>query len=441
MKKRIVSALLAAVMVAGLFGGCGGNKQSSVASSASPEATTSKTESTAAPESSAVATGDVVEIEFFQQKREAVDSFNALIEMFQEKNPNIKVTQNVVPDASTVLMTRAASNDMPDVMMHWPTDSQFISLVAGGQVLPLDDTGILDNVQASYVEALKMEDGHNYCMPFSCNFMGVFYDEDMFAEHNYETPTTWDEMIAIAEDIKSRGEVAFIFPDKDSWTISQLEGNISGKDRPDSTQFYQDLKDGKTTFQDDEISVDAWEKILQLHEYSQGDTLSLGYDQCISDFATGTGYMFIQGIWASSSIEAANPDKHINMFPMPNDSGDIAQPIGVDTGIALCAGRPDDKAEAAKQFVLFMSTTEAAQKYSDLDHSPSCIKGVEAVIPQGQGIVDILADKGALSTATLPAGFEETKRSKIQQPLMDGDINAYLTTLTEDFLAAAADEQ
>ena len=36
----------------------------------------------------------------------------------------------------------------------------------------------------------------------------------------------------------------------------------------------------------------------------------------------------------------------------------------------------------------------------------------------------------------LPAGFEETKRSKIQQVLIDGDIEGLLTTLTEDYMAA-----
>ena len=47
-----------------------------------------------------------------------MDSLNAAVEAFQEENPGIVVTQNVVPDAATVLMTRAATNDIPDVMMH-----------------------------------------------------------------------------------------------------------------------------------------------------------------------------------------------------------------------------------------------------------------------------------------------------------------------------------
>ena len=45
--------------------------------------------------------------------------------------------------------------------------------------------------------------------------------------------------------------------------------------------------------------------------------------------------------------------------------------------------------------------------------------------------MEILDEKGVLSMEVLPAGFEETKRSKIQQVLIDGDIEGLLTTLTE----------
>ena len=108
-----------------------------------------------------------------------------------------------------------------------------------------------------------------------------------------------------------------MFPDKDAWTLSQLQGNILGKDRPDSSEFYDQMDAGETTFQDDELTVQSWEKILQLHEYSQGDTLSLGYDQCISDFATGTGYMFIQALGPPPPSRLPTPTRTLTCSPCP----------------------------------------------------------------------------------------------------------------------------
>lgn len=444
MKKRIVSAILATAMVATLFAGCSNNNSSSTSSAAKDDSSSKATSSTT--ESGAESTpagndGAKVEIEFLQQKREAVDTFDALIQEFQKQNPNITVTQNTVPDAGTVLMTRAASNEMPDVLTHWPTDAAYIQFATQGRLKDLTDNACMDNVIDSYKESIKL-DGKYYTVPISLNFMGVFYDVDKFKDGGYEVPKTWDEFINLAKDIQGKGEVAFVLPDKDSWTISQGWDNIGGKDRGgEMGKFYDELRAGTTTYQDDPIAVDSMEKMIELREYSQGDTLSLGYDQAINDFATGTGYMFIQGIWALPSIESANPDKNVAIFPMPNDKGDMKQPLGVDVAICAGADTTGDKADAVDKFLLYLSSTEAAQMYSDKDHSPSCIKGVEAQIPQAQAVLDLIDTAGVLDISAPPAGFEETKRSKLQQVLIDKDVNAFLTTMTEDFLAAAASEQ
>ena len=444
MKKRIVSAILATAMVATLFAGCSNNNSSSTSSAAKDDSSSKATSSTT--ESGAESTpagndGAKVEIEFLQQKREAVDTFDALIQEFQKQNPNITVTQNTVPDSGTVLMTRAASNEMPDVLTHWPADAAYIQFATQGRLKDLTDNACMDNVIDSYKESIKL-DGKYYTVPISLNFMGVFYDVDKFKDGGYEVPKTWDEFINLAKDIQGKGEVAFVLPDKDSWTISQGWDNIGGKDRGgEMGKFYDELRAGTTTYQDDPIAVDSMEKMIELREYSQGDTLSLGYDQAINDFATGTGYMFIQGIWTLPSIESANPDKNVAMFPMPNDKGDMKQPLGVDVAICAGADTTGDKADAVDKFLLYLSSTEAAQMYSDKDHSPSCIKGVEAQIPQAQAVLDLIDTAGVLDISAPPAGFEETKRSKLQQVLIDKDVNAFLTTMTEDFLAAAASEQ
>lgn len=429
-----LTILVAGMLAASVFAGCGqGGGSSSAGSSAAGSSDAAGGSSTSATESKT--SGGEVEIEFLQQKREAVNTFDALIKKFEEANPGIKVKQNTVPDAGTVLMARASSGEMPDVLTHWPTDAAYVQFATEGHLRDLTDNPCMDNIIDSYKESVKI-DGKLYTFPVSLNFMGVFYDVDKFSAAGYEIPKTWDEMIKIAEDIKSKGEVAFLFPDKDSWTISQCWDNISGKDRGSNAEIFAALNDGSATFQDDPIYVDSLTKMVALRDYSQGDTLSLGYDQAINDFATGTGYMFVQGIWALPSIESANPEKNVSMFPMPNAAGDMKQPLGVD--VAICAGAHSEaKTEQVDKFLAFLTSTEAAQMYSDMDHSPSCIKGVNANIPKAKPILDLIDTAGVLDVAVPPPGFEETKRSKLQQVLIDKDVNAFLTTMTEDWKASA----
>lgn len=434
-KAKVLSLFLTALLCAGILGGCGGptgSSTNSTSSAAESSATASQAESKA---STAGNTGETVTLEFLQQKREATNTFDQIIAAFQEKNPNVIVEQNTVPDAGTVLMARAASDDMPDLLTHWPADAAYVQFVKEGQIKDLTGKVYTENIIAEHLEACEI-DGKNYIIPISLNFMGVFYNVDKFEAGGYEVPTTWDEMVTLAEKIKADGEIPFMLPNKDSWTTSQLWSSIDGKDRGSNAETYEKMTAGTSSYSDDALYKSSLEKVLWMVEFSQGDTLSLGYDQAINDFATGKGLMFPQGIWALPSLEAANPDLNVGMFPMPNEAGDMKQPLGVDLGIA--AGSNSAKDDAIDTFLAYLTSTEGGQMYSDLDHSPSSIKGVVAGIPQAQAVLDLIDSNGVLDVSSPPAGFEETKRSKLQTVLLDGDIDKFLSELSADWTSAAS---
>lgn len=100
MKKKIMAVTLCLAMASTFVVGCGQKKETD--SGKSEEKSSGK-----------------VEIEFVQVKREAAESYTKVIEAFQKKNPDIVIKQNVVPDAQEVLMTRASSDNLPDLMNHY----------------------------------------------------------------------------------------------------------------------------------------------------------------------------------------------------------------------------------------------------------------------------------------------------------------------------------
>lgn len=55
-----------------------------------------------------------LKIEFFQQKGEEgpQKGYKAIIEKFNEENPDIEIEMNTVPDAGTVLTSRISSGDI-----------------------------------------------------------------------------------------------------------------------------------------------------------------------------------------------------------------------------------------------------------------------------------------------------------------------------------------
>ncbi|HJC90735.1 MAG TPA: extracellular solute-binding protein [Candidatus Mediterraneibacter excrementigallinarum] len=414
-KKRVLAVVMAVTMLAGMATGC----------------------SSAGGEDKGSSSGKI-ELEFFTQKREASETFDKIVEEFNNSQDEIIVTQNIVPDATSVLMSRAATGDLPDIIqVGGMQDSNTMQFMKEGHFLELTDMECLDNVVDEYKDAITFQ-GKNYVVPISANFSGVFYNKDMFEEAGYEVPTTYDELIDLAKDIQSKGEVPFLFPDKDAWTIVQCwEDNIDGSARGDRSQVYADIANGATTFEDDALFPETLQKVIDIRQYGQGDTLSLGYDQAISDFATGKSYMFMQGVWALPSIKSANPDMNIGMFSFPSNDGDTKVSMGIDVNLAISADC--ENADAAKEFVEFAASKEMVQLYVDNDYSVPCMKDVTANIPEAEMIVNMINEgKGALQSTALPKAVADERQNTIQKvlvPAEDGgeDISTFLENLTKVF--------
>lgn len=420
--KKIFACLLAGLLALSSLSAC---NNSSTESSGSGDGG-----STAGDD--AQGSGETVELEFVQQKREATETFDKVIEEFQAAHSNIVVKQNTVPDADQVLMGRAASNTLPDLMTHWPGNASFTAFCEEGKIIDITDADFVSNIDESYVNGI-LQDGKLYCIPVALNFMGVWYNVDKFTEAGYEIPKTWDEMIDIAKDIQSKGDgdYAFVLPDKDTWTIDQCLSNIYGKSLQDYTiqDIYDAVGAGEKTFTDYPELVDAAEKAIELREYSNGDTLSLGYDAAVSEFATGTGYMFPQGSWVYASLKSANPDGNFAMFTMPNDDGDMRQPMGVDLAIAGSTNTSHE--DEVMEFLAFMASKEGAQKYSELDGSPSCVNGVESNLDYASDILDTFAENGELSVSFRPGTYQDDYRAETQGLLIDKDVDSWIATITE----------
>ena len=148
----------------------------------------------------------VLEIEFFQQKMEEgpQKGYQAIIDKFNEENSDIRIEMNTVPDAGTVLTSRIASGDIPVLFSDYPTQQQFRQKVENGYVQDLSEQECLKNVEESALEMTKQKDGKYYALPYSRNYMGVYYNQEIFEENNLEVPTTWKEFLEVCKTLKEK---------------------------------------------------------------------------------------------------------------------------------------------------------------------------------------------------------------------------------------------
>lgn len=379
---------------------------------------------------SAVGFAQKVELEFFQNKREAVETFDRLIEKFEEENPDINIEQNHVPDAETVLKSRLTRNNIPDIM-GLGGNFTYGQIADAGILKNFDDTSYLANTQLAYREMLQdlHEGSSNYGVPYTANANTVLYNKNKFEELGLDIPQTWDQFIAAAETIKENGGTPFYLTFKDAWTImvpwNSLAANLQGEN------FIERRKENETTFKESYQKVA--ERIYKLLNYGQDDIFGFGYSQGNQAFANGESFMYIQGVWAINPILESNPDLNLGAFALPavNDADENMLVSGVDT--VLTMNKNIDHPEAAEKFIKFLLEKENAQFYIDQQMTFSA---VENVFQEDPTVVDL---KEYFETGNIAPFPDHYYPSGMQVPnliqgfLHEGNVEEFLAELDSEW--------
>ena len=304
------------------------------------------------------------EIEVFSSKPENVEIMQKLVDGFNKSQDEVTVTLNAPADAGTVLKTRLAKNDIPDVLA-FNYDHTMRDLLQEGFFMDLSEDTLADYCYDEYKNIIKADNEDNpdalYALPYAANAGGVIYNVDKFAELGVEIPKTWDEFMTVIEKIEEKGENPFLFPFKDVWTANHPFIYLESAYQPEN--FEADRKAGKTSY------VGTHEKItemfLTLLDHTSADYMGLSYADANKAFANGEAYMMINGNWALADIKKANPDCNVSMFTMP--ASNDAKKNELSTGIDVMFSISEDckEQEGARAFIEYMMQPEQAQTYMD----------------------------------------------------------------------------
>lgn len=198
--KRLLAIILATLMVATVFVGCG-NKASD---------------------------GDVLKVAALSSGYEATKEgmWKEICEAFEQET-GIKVELTLEKNLEDVISASMQGGDYPDVVMlatgrEAGLTEQFIqdkNLADLSDVLemtiPGEDTKVVDKIAGGFLDSSLTKpygDGKTYLMPMFYSPCGLFYNKVLFEEKGYEVPKTWDEMWALGDKAKKDGIYLFTYP-------------------------------------------------------------------------------------------------------------------------------------------------------------------------------------------------------------------------------------
>ncbi len=242
-----------------------------------------------------------IEIEIVQYKPEAANYFKTVEDEFNATHDNIHLTISSPNDATTILKTRFIREDYPDII-GIGGDINYSYFLDAEILSDISDYPGLQNINSGYVdiaEALEFipTDG-TYIVPYVANAAGILYNREMFQEHGWEIPETWDELNALCESIQAEGILPFYFGFKDTWTCLAPWNSMAVDLSPADTT--KQVNRGETTFTAEYRELS--EKYMSLLQYGPEDPFAYGYNDACTAFARGESAMYPIGSGSSDIV-------------------------------------------------------------------------------------------------------------------------------------------
>ena len=305
------------------------------------------------------------------------------IEEFEAIYPNITVIEEKAAGDYTALSDKIAlaipAGNQPDIAESYP--DHIARYAAAKAPLALNNfisnpnIGFTEEEIADFLPGLWAE-GQSYdnegtilSLPFTKSSEAFFYNETYFKEHNYEVPTTWDEVFAIAADIKAREPESFPFgyDSEDNLFITgskQFNAPYTGYNEETGrgeVQFNNDLSKDMVRYFKDKV-----DKGLMITRALNGDA----YNSDTMKVANPKTYMYVGSTGGTRYAYVGMPQAvfdagyRVGVAPLPGFTEASRFQIQQGPNINLFKSNDEQRMIAAWLFAKFMLQPEKTAEFS-----------------------------------------------------------------------------
>ena len=373
------------------------------------------------------------EIEIVQYKPEAANYFSVVEEEFNATHDDIHLTISSPNDAMTILKTRFIREDYPDII-GIGGDINYSYFMDAKILEDISDYEGLANINQGYLdidEALKFVPIEGtYAVPYVANAAGILYNRDMFEEHGWTIPTTWDELLTLCDTIQGEGILPFYFGFKDIWTCLAPWNALAVGLAP--ADVCAQVNRGEATFQESYGLVA--DRMLELMQYAQPSPFAYNYNDACIAFANGETAMYAIGSYAVPQIKSINPDMDIDSFVMPANE-DASQNV-LNSGIDLqfCLTKECKDKEAAYEVLDFLMEHDNVQAYLDDQNAVPCKDEAFTLAPMLDSMTSYIEEGKMSDFHDHHYPSEMAVDGMIQTFLMEQDKDAFLQKFDKDWL-------
>jgi len=306
-------------------------------------------------------------ISFLHWRGEDTDSFDEIIEDFEEENPDIEVDMQVYPsdEYETNLQSKLKGGETGDVFTMFP-GSQFTAITEAEFAENLEDEDFVDKFSSDYLERGQKDD-KQYGLPLQLVFNDPIYNKTMFDEYGIEPPKDWEGFLDVLETLKENGvEYPIVFPAADDG-IGQFMNPMMMNNAPEE-DIWEKVQEGER-----KVTEDWWVKTLSQFEelndkgyFGEENPLGISKDSAGTIFSQEKAGMLAMGSYMMAQIQETNPDLEMGLLAPITVSEDDMEWEGIHTSTFLLGiNSESDHKESAKKFIDFLTESENSSKYAD----------------------------------------------------------------------------
>ena len=315
-------------------------------------------------------------------------------EMYSRLYPDAQITYAGIQRLGEQLQPRFVGGNPPDVIDNSGAGAlDTAALVAEGQLADLADllaAPAYDTEGATFAETLVpgsqesgVFDGTQYYLNWALTVLGNWYSETLFEENGWTYPETWDEFLALGEEMKGSGIALF---GTTGVHTQYLLGFV----------FNQMLwkHDPAAMIAIDNLETDAWKSpaatdvlnaMVQLPE--RGLMLpgwdGLDHIQSQNEWLQGRCAVLPVGTWIENEMQDSIPEGfNMRIAPTPSLSGDEVPFTGIFAG----GGEPfivpsqGKNVQGGKEWLRLLFSKEGGRNFAELT------KSLSTVIGSGEGL-------------------------------------------------------
>ncbi|HEY8346591.1 MAG TPA: ABC transporter substrate-binding protein [Symbiobacteriaceae bacterium] len=302
--------------------------------------------------------------------------FNEVLADFERANPDIDVQYTGANDFATLIEIKAQSGDVPDIAA-FPQPGGAARLARQGKLVELwpELVQLIDQNYKPIWKELGTVDGKVYGLFHRVNAKGwIWYNKKAFEEAGYQVPKTWDELIALTEQIKADGRTPWCegieSGDATGWKGTDWIESILLRTQP--PEVYDKWVAGELPFSSPEVK-EAFEILGQIWmdpDAVYGGTTTIATTN-VADAAKflfddpPKCYLHFQGSFATAFFPEEirnNLDENVGVFILPPIKEGITPGLVVG-GDEFVVFKGHDRPEV-KKFMEWLATLDATTTWA-----------------------------------------------------------------------------